>query len=45
MLTNHDVPLIRELYNDYNIEVVEVKRLINRNARNRKGIEVIITNY
>lgn len=45
MLTNHDVPLIRELYNDYNIEVVEVKRLINRNARNRKGTEVIITNY
>lgn len=45
MLTNHDVPLIRELYNDYNIEVVEVKRLINRNASNRKGTEVIIRNY
>lgn len=45
MLTNHDVPLIRELYDGYNIEVVEVKRLINRNANNRKGTEVIITNY
>lgn len=45
MLTNHDVPLIRELYADYNIEVVEVKRLINRNANARTGTEVIITNY
>ena len=45
MLTNHDVPLIRELYTDYNIEVVEVKRLINRNADARTGVEVIITNY
>ena len=45
MLTNHDVPLIRELYKDYNIEVVEVKRLINRNANSRTGTEVIIRNY
>ena len=45
MLTNHDVPLIRELYSDYNIEVVDVKRLINRNADSRTGTEVIITSY
>ncbi len=45
MLTNHDTPLIRELYKDYNIEVVDVRRSINRNGSDRKGKEVIITNY
>jgi DNA adenine methylase len=45
MLTNHDTPLIRELYKDYNIRVVDVRRSINRNGDNRKGKEVIITNF
>lgn len=45
MLTNHDTPLIRELYKDFNIEVVDVRRSINRNGNDRKGKEVIITNY
>lgn len=45
MLTNHNVPLIQELYKDFTIEVVEVKRLINRNANSRTGTEVIIRNY
>ena len=45
MLTNHDTPLIRELYKDYSIKVVDVRRSINRNGDNRKGKEVIITNY
>lgn len=45
MLTNHDTPLIRELYKDYKIEVVDVRRSINRNGKDRKGTEVIITNY
>lgn len=45
MLTNHDAELIRELYKDYNITVVDVRRSINRNGDNRKGKEVIITNY
>ncbi len=45
MLTNHDTDLIRELYKDYNITVVAVRRSINRNGDNRKGKEVIITNY
>lgn len=45
MLTNHDTPFIRELYKDYKIEVVEVRRSINRNGKDRKGTEVIITNY
>ena len=45
MLTNHDTPLIRELYKDFRIEVVDVRRSINRNGSDRTGTEVIITNY
>lgn len=45
MLTNSDAAFIKELYKDFNIEEVEVKRLINRDANNRKGREVIVTNY
>ena len=45
MLTNHDTDLIRTLYKDYNITEVDVSRSINRNGSNRKGKEVIITNY
>ena len=45
MLTNHNTELIRELYRDYNIEVVPVHRNINSKGNSRKGEEVIITNY
>ena len=45
MLTNHDTPLIRELYKDFKIEVVDVRRSINRKGDGRTGKEVIITNY
>lgn len=45
MLSNNDVDLVRELYKDYYIDSIDVKRLINRNANKRKGKEVIITNY
>ena len=45
MLTNHNTELINELYKDYKIQVVDVRRAINRNKDNRKGQEVIITNY
>jgi DNA adenine methylase len=45
MLSNHDTPLIRELYKDYNFTEIDVRRSINRNGDNRKGKEVIITNY
>lgn len=45
MLTNHNTELINELYKDFNIEVVEVRRSINSVATKRKGEEVIITNY
>lgn len=45
MLTNHDTPLIRELYQGFSIESLPVKRLINRDAAHRTGREVLITNY
>lgn len=45
MLTNHYTVLIEELYSEYNQEIVKVRRSINANASDRKGIEVIITNY
>ncbi len=45
MLSNNDVPLVRSLYDGYNIQSFDVKRLINRIASKRTGKEVIITNY
>lgn len=45
MLSNHDVPLVYELYDGYKIENVDVRRSINSDAKKRVGKEVIITNY
>lgn len=47
MLTNHNTELINELYGNkgYTIDVVSVKRMINSDASNRVGEEVIIRNY
>ena len=45
MLSNNDVELVYELYHDYNIDVIDVKRNINSKADKRTGREVIITNY
>lgn len=45
MLSNHDVPLVHELYNGFTIESVDVRRAINSKASKRVGKEVIITNY
>ena len=47
MLTNHNTELINELYGnkDYKIDVVSVMRMINSDASNRVGEEVIICNY
>lgn len=45
MLTNHNTPLINELYKDFHIDVIKVKRLINSDSKNRVGIETIIYNY
>ncbi len=45
MLTNHNTPFIRNLYEGFNIDVVAVRRAINSDASKRTGTEVIITNY
>lgn len=47
MLTNHNTDLIQELYGNkgYRLDVVRVKRMINSDASNRVGEEIIICNY
>ncbi|QDF65186.1 Dam family site-specific DNA-(adenine-N6)-methyltransferase [Mycoplasma nasistruthionis] len=46
MLSNHNTPLIRELYKDFNIHVVHARRNVNSKANGRGLVEeVIITNY
>lgn len=45
MLSNSITEFIKNLYAGYNIDVVPVKRNINRNGNARHGEEVIITNY
>lgn len=47
MLTNHNTEFINELYGNkgYSVDVVSVKRMINSDASNRVGEEVIIYNY
>lgn len=45
MLTNSNTDFINELYSDFKKEVVDVKRMINSDAANRTGKELIITNY
>ncbi|MDD4547890.1 MAG: DNA adenine methylase [Bacilli bacterium] len=46
MLSNHNTKLVNELYNEYNIYVIEAKRNINSNGKKRGNVEeVIITNY
>lgn len=46
MLSNHNTPFINELYDGYNIQVIEARRSINSKADGRGKVEeVIITNY
>jgi DNA adenine methylase len=45
MLSNSNTDYIKNLYAGYNMEVVQAKRMINRNGNGRKGEELIITNY
>jgi DNA adenine methylase len=47
MLTNHNTELINELYGNKDLrkDVVSVKRMINSDASNRVGEEVIICKY
>ena len=45
LISNNDVPLVREMYKDFHILPINVLRSINRDGDNRHGNEVIITNY
>lgn len=45
IITNHDTPLIRNLYQSFNINKVKVQRNINSNSANRTSEEIIITNF
>ena len=45
MLTNSNTEFIKELFHDYRIRTVPVKRNINCKGDKRKGEEIIITSY
>ncbi len=46
MLSNHNTKLVNELYQEFNIHVIEAKRNINSNGKKRGKVEeVIITNF
>ena len=45
LLSNHDVPLVHDLYKGYRIEGLDVRREINSVASKRTGREVIVSNY
>lgn len=45
ILTNHDTELVRDLYKDFTVESVSVRRSINSDATKRSGKEVIIRNF
>lgn len=45
ILTNNDCEFIKDLYSDFKIDTVVVKRMINCDGTKRVGKEVIITNF
>lgn len=46
ILSNSNVPLINELYQDFNIKIVHAKRNVNSKANKRGSVEeVLVTNY
>lgn len=45
VITNNDTEFVRNLFSDWEIHSVDVRRSINRNSDGRKGKEVIITNF
>ena len=45
VVTNNDTEFVRELFKDWKIHPVDVRRSINRDGANRKGKEIIITNW
>jgi len=46
MMSNHDTPLIRELYKDFTIHIVKASRSVNSKGSGRgKVSEVVVVNY
>ena len=45
ILTNSDTELMKELYGQYHLSVIDVKRMVNRDAKNRVGKEIVVTNF
>lgn len=45
MMSNADIPLIRELYKKYNIYDLSVTRCITCKTKKHKVSELVITNY
>lgn len=45
MLTNSNTDFVKNLYGNYKIDVVDVKRMVNRDSNNRVGQEIIVRNY
>lgn len=43
ILTNSNHPLVHELYEPFNIEVIQTKRYISCSGSNRKGEDIIVT--
>lgn len=42
LISNHDIPLTRELYRDASLDVVAVKRTISRHGHNRKKVDELL---
>lgn len=42
ILTNSNHPLVHELYQSFNIDVIQTKRYVSCNGNNRKGEDVIV---
>lgn len=46
MLSNSDTPFIRELYRDFQVEIIQAPRAISRNGAGRAAVnEVLVRNY
>lgn len=43
--TNSNCDFIKELYKDFSIDIINVKRMINCDSAKRTGCEIIITNF
>ena len=46
MLSNSDTKFIKDLYKDYNIDIVKANRMINCDGKGREKInEIVVRNY